>query len=111
MKIEEKIEIMFESILSELEGLSKVSVTSDPGKIQFSTQALEQQLQGLMEEIRDIRIPIVKPDLALIQQELKALRLSVKPQVKVPSLMPWIITLVTVCLLMSMTLNLYLLWK
>ena len=111
MKIEEKIEIMFESILSELEGLAKKQGKTDPEKVQLTTTTLEQEMKPLIQAIHDIRIPVVKPDFAPLERNLKALIRKEKIQTKTPWKALVIIVILSIGLFIPILLNLYILWK
>ena len=73
MTIEEKIEVMFESILSEMENISKKLGGTDLGKLQSGSSGLKQKFDALSEKILNLKIPLNKPDLNPIHEKLDAI--------------------------------------
>lgn len=70
MTSEEKIEVMFETILIELENLNKNLKDSDLGKVQLSSTNLEQRFKDFSDKILDLKIPVYKPPMAPVHQKL-----------------------------------------
>ena len=70
MTIEEKIEVMFESILLELERITKALGKGNIGKVQNSESTLEQKFDNLLLKLGALKIPVYKPDLNPIQKKL-----------------------------------------
>ena len=70
MTREEKIEVMFESILLELERITKALGKGNIGKVQNSESTLEQKFDNLLLKLGALKIPVYKPDLNPIQKKL-----------------------------------------
>ncbi len=70
MTREEKIEIMFESILSEVERVGKLLEGKDLQKVQNGSQTLEEKIDNLSERILNIRIPVPQSDVTPILNKL-----------------------------------------
>ncbi|XOV91521.1 MAG: hypothetical protein ACFHWX_15065 [Bacteroidota bacterium] len=79
MTREEKIEIMFESILSEVERVGKLLEGKDLQKVQNGSQSLEEKIDNLSERILNIRIPVPKSDTRPILKKLDELSQQLKP--------------------------------
>ncbi len=73
MTREEKIEIMFESILSEVERVGKLLEGKDLQKVQNGSQSLEEKIDTLSEKILNIRIPVPQSDTGPILKRLDEL--------------------------------------
>lgn len=102
---------MFESILSELENLRKSRDGSNPKKVQLSKPDSEGPINELINQIKDIRLPVITPDLTPITQRLDTLTTQggqSAPQSRNSTLRTVVLS---VSLVLSLLLNLYLLWK
>lgn len=73
MTREEKIEIMFESILSEVERIGKLLEGKDLKKVQSGNPDLESKIQTLSDRIMNIRIPVPQSDSRPIMDKLEEL--------------------------------------
>lgn len=79
MTREEKIEIMFESILSEVERVGKLIEGKDLQKVQNGSESIEEKIDNLSEKILNIRIPIPQSDTVPILKRLDELSQQIKP--------------------------------
>ncbi len=70
MTREEKIEIMFESILSEIENIGKNISGGDHGKVQNHFSALNQKLDGFIKKLSSVKLNIQQPDLSPLDKKL-----------------------------------------
>ncbi len=70
MTREEKIEVMFESILLELEKITNALGKGSIGKVQNPGSLLENKFDDLLLKLGAIKIPVYKPDLNPIQKKL-----------------------------------------
>ena len=73
MTREEKIEIMFESILSEMEKISKLLGSTNPKKVQNDQSVLVQKFDTLIQKLNSLKIPVYKPDLGPVHKKLDAI--------------------------------------
>lgn len=78
MRREEKIEIMFESILSEVERVGKLLEGKDLQKVQNGSQSLDEKIDNLSERILNIRIPVPYSDVTPVLNKLDALSQHLK---------------------------------
>ncbi|MEQ8552123.1 MAG: hypothetical protein RIC06_10540 [Cyclobacteriaceae bacterium] len=78
MTREEKIEIMFESILSEVERVGKLLEGKDLQKVQNGSQSLEVKIDNLSERILNIRIPVPQSNTTPILNKLDELSHQLK---------------------------------
>ena len=79
MTREEKIEIMFESILSEVERVVKLLEGKDLQKVQNGSGSVEEKIDNLSERILNIRIPVPQSDTGPILNKLDELSKQLKP--------------------------------
>ncbi|MEQ8339140.1 MAG: hypothetical protein RIA62_17395 [Cyclobacteriaceae bacterium] len=73
MTREEKIEIMFESILSEVERVGKLLEGKDLKKVQNGSESVEEKIDNLSEKILNIRLPVPQSDVTPILNKLDEL--------------------------------------
>jgi hypothetical protein len=73
MTREEKIEIMFESILSELEKIDKHLIDKKPGIIQNDTSDPNSELKMLIDKLGSIKIPFNNPASSQVIEKLDKL--------------------------------------
>ncbi|MEQ9218916.1 MAG: hypothetical protein RLO17_12790 [Cyclobacteriaceae bacterium] len=85
MTREEKIEIMFESILSEVERVGKLLEGKDLQKVQNGSQSVEEKIDTLSEKILNIRIPVPQSDTVAILNKLDELSRLVQTQSSIPN--------------------------
>ena len=64
---------MFESILGEMEKISKNLGNAGLGKVQNRPSPLEQKVNVLIRKIMDLKIPVYKPDLRPVLDKLDAI--------------------------------------
>ena len=78
MTREEKIEIMFESILSEMEKISKLLGSTNPKKVQNDQSILVQKFDILIQKLNSLKIPLYKPDLGPVHNKLDVIMTHLK---------------------------------
>ena len=78
MTREEKIEIMFESILSEVERVGKLLEGKDLQKVQNGSESVKEKIDNLSDRILNIRIPVPQSNTVPILNKLDELSQQLK---------------------------------